>query len=198
MSGTPAGERERLAAYREALRKLAVAHEEVCPSKADCAVLIEARGLLQADGRGDDPPALVNQRRQLESLGLLGEFAPSCDIADHLGEALVTARAARVTDARLDEALNAALMAFAKQSEEEAATGVGAAQRAYHAFWVTLKRRAAATPGKQESDEREYYCSGCRFVRLIHRSNQWPQCVKCGSSAWMPLASPGTEKEQAT
>ena len=34
-----------------------------------------------------------NQRRQLEALGLLGRFVPSTDLADHMGEALLTAEA---------------------------------------------------------------------------------------------------------
>lgn len=49
---------------------------------------------LAAEGLVSSPSVdLENQRRQLDVLGLLGEFAPSCDLADHLGEALLKARA---------------------------------------------------------------------------------------------------------
>lgn len=41
-----------LARFREQLRKLCVAHEEVCPSKAECAVLKESRAAL---AKGSEP-----------------------------------------------------------------------------------------------------------------------------------------------
>lgn len=41
----------------------------------------------------DSCACLENQRRQLEALGLLGEFAPSVDIADALGDEILRLRA---------------------------------------------------------------------------------------------------------
>jgi hypothetical protein len=59
---------------------------------------VECKGTGIAAAVVPSPPAPAcqcqeNQRRQLEALGLLGEFAPSVDLADAMGEAILRLRA---------------------------------------------------------------------------------------------------------
>lgn len=51
------------------------------------------RRVAESDIAAPTDADLENQRRQLEALGLLDEFAPSCDLADAMGEEILRLRA---------------------------------------------------------------------------------------------------------